>query len=154
VSGIVHFLQYFIKSLLELLITDKVNTSHLLYYYITDIAMLYTKYLQNGRILLIIQSLYHKGLPIMTRIIVYYFTFINLLTFAAFGLDKRKAVKSRWRISEKTLLLMGLAGGSAGQIAGMKLFRHKTQKWYFRLCSILFAVLHIALLYVFFTHRK
>ena len=90
----------------------------------------------------------------MTRIIIYYLIFINLLTFAAFGLDKRKAVKGRWRISEKTLLIMGLAGGSAGQIAGMKLFRHKTQKWYFRVCSILFIVLHIALLYIFFAYRK
>ena len=90
----------------------------------------------------------------MDRIIIYYLIAINLVTFAAYGLDKRKAVKGRWRISEKTLLLLGLAGGSPGQLAGMKVFHHKTHKWYFRVCGVLFLCLHIVIFYFYYTKWK
>ena len=77
--------------------------------------------------------------------------FMNFITFIAFGIDKRKAVKGKWRISESTLLLLSLCFGSVGQLAGMKVFHHKTQKWYFWLGGIVFLALHTTLLYVFFT---
>ena len=48
-------------------------------------------------------------------------------------IDKRKAKYGRWRIPEKTLLIIALLGGSVGTIAGMYLFRHKTQKLKFTL---------------------
>jgi len=47
------------------------------------------------------------------------------------GIDKRKAIKRSWRISEATLFLVAILGGSVGSILGMKLFRHKTRHWYF-----------------------
>ena len=47
--------------------------------------------------------------------IAVYLALINLLTFAAYGIDKRKAQKNAWRIKESTLLL------------GMQIFRHKTK---------------------------
>ena len=37
------------------------------------------------------------------------------------------AVLHRWRVPEKTLLLIALLGGSPGAYAGMKIFRHKTR---------------------------
>ena len=37
--------------------------------------------------------------------IAVYLALINLLTFAAYGIDKRKAQKNAWRIKESTLLL-------------------------------------------------
>ena len=90
----------------------------------------------------------------MDKAIFIYLAVINVITFIAFGIDKRKAVKGRWRIQEKTLLLLGFMGGSIGQMAGMKLFRHKTSKWYFRVCCILFIVLHIAILFMYYTNWK
>ena len=39
------------------------------------------------------------------KILILYLVFINLLTFAAYGIDKRKAQKNAWRIKESTLLL-------------------------------------------------
>ncbi len=56
---------------------------------------------------------------------------VNLAAFAAMGLDKRRARNGAWRVRERTLFLLALAGGSVGAIAGMWLFRHKTRHWYF-----------------------
>ena len=39
---------------------------------------------------------------------------MNLLSFCLMGLDKRRAVKGQWRISERALLLFGFFGGSLG----------------------------------------
>ena len=61
------------------------------------------------------------------KILILYLVFINLLTFAAYGIDKRKAQKNAWRIKESTLLLLAAAGGSVGALLGMQIFRHKTK---------------------------
>lgn len=57
---------------------------------------------------------------------------VNGAAFLLMGADKRRAKRERWRISEKTLFLPALLGGTPGAIAGMHLFRHKTKHWYFR----------------------
>lgn len=57
---------------------------------------------------------------------------VNVVTFALYGIDKYKAKKGRWRIPERTLLLLPLLGGSVGGILGMAAFHHKTRHWYFR----------------------
>lgn len=53
---------------------------------------------------------------------------VNLLAFAAFGIDKKLAQAGDRRISEDTLLSLALFGGSAGAYAGRRVFRHKTRK--------------------------
>ena len=60
--------------------------------------------------------------------IVIYFIVINLFGFFIMWLDKRKAKKGAWRIPEKTLFIITALGGGIGTIAGMYIFRHKTQK--------------------------
>lgn len=85
----------------------------------------------------------------------YFLIFIlvmNIITFAAYGIDKLKAVKDRWRIPEKTLLLLGLCFGSIGGMAGMKVFHHKTQKWYFWFCNMLSIAIQIVILYKIYTN--
>lgn len=62
-----------------------------------------------------------------------YLVCINIVTFALYGIDKRRAKKQRWRIAERTLLLLPLIGGSAGGLLGMAVFHHKTRHWYFRI---------------------
>ncbi len=57
-----------------------------------------------------------------------YILVINVVAFVLFGVDKRKAKKGQWRISENTLLLAAATGGSIGAFIGMKVFRHKTKK--------------------------
>lgn len=57
----------------------------------------------------------------------YYLITVNILAFVLFGLDKFKARRGFWRISEKELMLVALCGGSIGALFGMRLFRHKTK---------------------------
>lgn len=56
----------------------------------------------------------------------YYLLAINALSFILFGLDKYKAKKGKWRISEATLLMIAVIGGSIGAWSGMRLWHHKT----------------------------
>ena len=70
---------------------------------------------------------------------------LSLLAFVLMGLDKRKAKKDAWRISEQTFFVIALLGGSPGAILGMEVFRHKTRHWYFRYGLPLILVLQIAL---------
>ena len=62
-----------------------------------------------------------------------YLLAINLIGLLIMYIDKRKAKYGRWRIAEKTLLIVALLGGSIGTITGMYWFRHKTQKIKFTL---------------------
>ena len=61
-------------------------------------------------------------------ILFIYLEIINIVSFALFGIDKRRAKLGRWRIPEGTLILSAVVGGSIGALAGMLLFRHKTRK--------------------------
>ncbi len=60
--------------------------------------------------------------------ILLYLLAINVFGFFIMWLDKRKAKKGAWRIPEKTLFFVTALGGGIGTIAGMYVFRHKTQK--------------------------
>ena len=60
-----------------------------------------------------------------------YWTTANLLAFALMGLDKRRARRGCWRISEKALFFFPVLGGSLGGMLGMYFFHHKTRHWYF-----------------------
>ena len=63
----------------------------------------------------------------MLAIISGIFFTLNLLTFIIYGIDKLKAKKAKWRISEATLLLLAVIGGSIGAWLGLQVWRHKTQ---------------------------
>lgn len=74
-----------------------------------------------------------------------YLIFINVVAFCFYGIDKRKAKKGAWRISEATLILLAFIGGSLGALLGMLVFRHKTKHPKFYILVPLFLILHIAL---------
>ena len=57
---------------------------------------------------------------------------MNVLGYLSMWSDKRRAIKGKYRISEKALFTIALLGGSIGSIWGMKCFRHKTKHWYFK----------------------
>ena len=61
-----------------------------------------------------------------------YLVGINLAGFIIMGVDKKRAIRGAWRISEASLFFTALLGGSLGCILGMQHFRHKTKHWYFK----------------------
>ena len=70
---------------------------------------------------------------------------INIATFLLYGIDKYKAKKNKWRISEATLLTMAAIGGSIGAWAGMRLWHHKTMHKKFKYGIPLIIIMQIAL---------
>lgn len=87
------------------------------------------------------------------KILIVYLVLVNITAFAMYGIDKRQAVKLKWRIPEKTLLLVALVGGGIGAFAGMRIFRHKTKHWQFMIgvpaCILLHVVLVVAYIWFF-----
>lgn len=74
-----------------------------------------------------------------------YLLLINGVGFLLMGIDKRRAKRGTWRISEKSLFLPPLLGGTVGAILGMRVFHHKTKHWYFRYGLPALLVLQLAL---------
>ena len=68
----------------------------------------------------------------ITAIGLVYLIGINLAGFIIMGVDKKRAIRGAWRISEASLFFTALLGGSLGCILGMQHFRHKTKHWYFK----------------------
>jgi len=60
--------------------------------------------------------------------LIKYFIFINILGFITCIIDKYFAIKNKYRISEKILILISFLGGVFGFVIGMHLVRHKTKK--------------------------
>lgn len=69
------------------------------------------------------------------------FAVINVIAFFIYGIDKKKAIEKEWRIPESTLLAVSFFG-PWGAMAGMNVYRHKTQKPKFKLVYV-FAIVHI-----------
>lgn len=55
-----------------------------------------------------------------------FYTAVSAASLATYGIDKRRARLGRWRIRERTLHLLDLAGGWPGGLLAQRLFRHKT----------------------------
>ena len=78
-----------------------------------------------------------------------YLLIVNVLTFIVYGVDKWKAQRGRWRVSEAVLLGLAALGGSVGAWLAMQLFHHKTQKKKFRYGVLILFALQLAALYFF-----
>ena len=64
-------------------------------------------------------------------VVILYLVIINVVGYVIMGVDKKRAIRGAWRISEASLFFTALLGGSLGCILGMQHFRHKTKHWYF-----------------------
>ena len=86
----------------------------------------------------------------LLHIVLIYFLAINVVTFFLYGIDKWKARRDKWRISEATLLELAVIGGSIGACLGMKVWHHKTlhKKFRYGLPLILFAQIVLLVLYM------
>lgn len=84
------------------------------------------------------------------KFIFIYIAFTNILLFTLMSVDKQKAKLNQWRISEKTLFVLALIGGSIGGILGMYTFRHKTKHLKFTLGFPAIVLFQIITVYLFF----
>ena len=77
-----------------------------------------------------------------------YLILLSIITFIAYGADKRKAKKGKYRTKEKTLLTLSFLGGAFGGYPAMLVFRHKTkgEHWYFTAVNLLGLAVHITLM--------
>lgn len=82
-------------------------------------------------------------------IIAVIYLILNLISFLLFAIDKRKAVKNKWRIPEATLILSSVFGIFGG-FCGMYIIRHKTKKpkFFIGLPLILIAEIALAVLII------
>ena len=80
--------------------------------------------------------------PVAIRLIYAVLIAINVIAFAVYGLDKKRAIHDEWRIPEATLLTLAAAFGSVGALFGMYTFRHKTRKIAFRIGFPLILIIH------------
>lgn len=91
------------------------------------------------------------GIKIFTiQNVIIYLLIINVIAFLAMWIDKRKAEKGKWRISETTLLLLGVLGGSIGSMIGMYTFRHKTKKKRFTIGMPAILIIEIIIYFIYF----
>ena len=97
----------------------------------------------------------------MTQTIVYILIALNIVTFFVYGVDKwrstsgrllptgrKKAKQGSWRISEATLLILAVIGGSIGALLGMRVWHHKTMHLKFKYGLPLILLVQIALFYL------
>ena len=80
--------------------------------------------------------------------LLYYLIVITIVTFLVYGIDKWKAKQGSWRISEATLLILAVIGGSIGALLGMKVWHHKTMHKQFKYGLPLILLVQIALIYL------
>ena len=65
------------------------------------------------------------------------FILINVVTFLLYAMDKRKAIKNKWRISERVLIFFTLALGGFGALLAIWFLRHKTKKKKFKIALVI-----------------
>ena len=70
----------------------------------------------------------------------------NVVVFIMYGIDKLKAVKNWWRISEKVLLLSAFLLGGVGAFFGMRIWRHKTKHTLFNVLVPVFAIMTLVVI--------
>jgi uncharacterized membrane protein YsdA (DUF1294 family) len=92
----------------------------------------------------------------MANALLYYLIIINVVTFLVYGIDKWKAKqgsscrasdhRSSGRISEASLLILAVIGGSIGALLGMKVWHHKTMHKKFKYGLPLILIIQIILI--------
>lgn len=86
------------------------------------------------------------------KILFIFWLIINVLTFCLYFIDKRLAIKQKWRISEDVLLIFALFYGAIGAVMSMLLFRHKTRKTKFIIAIPVFILINLASIYYFISY--
>lgn len=72
-----------------------------------------------------------------------YLLIINIATLCLYIIDKRAAIKQKWRIPNRVLIGFAAFGGTIGALIGMYSFRHKTKTKLYTITVPLFLIIQI-----------
>lgn len=84
--------------------------------------------------------------------IKYYLILITLITFLAFGWDKRLAKNGKRRLAESVLLILTFVGGTFGALFGITFFRHKSAKKAFIIKLIVVVAVQLTIIFLLKEH--
>lgn len=84
------------------------------------------------------------------KILIYIYSIMSVVTFAAYGHDKRRAIQGRWRIKEQNLHLLELCFGWPGAVVAQLVFRHKLRKFEYMAIFVGIVVVHIGAIAAFY----
>ncbi len=79
-----------------------------------------------------------------------YLVVLNLAGYIAMGVDKGRAKRNAYRLSEQLLIGIAMVGGSLGVYWGMKQFHHKTKKPKFAVGVPVIVLMQILLVWYFY----
>ena len=79
-----------------------------------------------------------------SKALLAWYLVIGVVTFFVYAKDKRAAINGNWRVPEKTLHILSVAGGWLGALIAQDKLRHKTQKQPFRAIYWLTVVIKVA----------
>lgn len=92
-----------------------------------------------------IQTVYSFPLPLLAIF------GLNVSTYLVMLIDKIQAVQSGRRLSERSLFLMTVLGGSIGMVTAMYTLRHKSRKTAFQLVVWVIVLLQLSMLYYLYS---
>ncbi len=97
-----------------------------------------------------IEQNYFRTTMFSYKTVMLFFVFqiisMNITTFIAYGVDKKRAQTKKYRVSEETLIWLQILGGFVGAVVGQKYFKHKTKKASFRKRFWLAFILELAII--------
>lgn len=79
---------------------------------------------------------------------------LSVIAFVRYGQDKARARRNQRRISERSLLMLGLAGGWPGALLAQKMFRHKTSQRAFQMAFWATVVAHCGILALILSYSR
>jgi uncharacterized membrane protein YsdA (DUF1294 family)/cold shock CspA family protein len=87
----------------------------------------------------------HIPTPAQKCIPFFVYFLLSLVTFSVYAVDKIKAHRDEWRVSEKTLHLLELLGGWPGALIAQRTIRHKNKKTSFQVIFWIIVTIHIVI---------
>ncbi len=81
---------------------------------------------------------------------IYAILIYNFIVFITYGLDKYKAVKGKYRISEKTLIILSAFLGSLGAGLSMVIFNHKTSAIKFQIKYVFSVAINVLIIFIYY----
>ena len=86
--------------------------------------------------------------PVALAIIFGYYAIINIVLYAMMVIDKKRAIKDKWRIPEKNMYIAAVLGGGFGGLCAMVFKRHKNRHMDFILVFTVTGILHVLLAFL------